>query len=760
MRKLNFTLYLCLIGCLSYAQTASQGFFLDGWKAKNIVNPTTSAQTPIPISPVTSTVTIDAANVITKVPKQIYGHNAAVWGGKINLNVPIMNDIKNLSPNVIRWPGGNMSNDYFWNASSQATCPKDIPPATTATSALPPSTFKFNPQLYGADQTSFTMPLNNYYDMLIKTNSTGIICVNYAYARYGTSADPVLTAAKYAADWVRFDNGRTKYWEIGNENYGSWETGYDIDQSLNKDGQPKRISGDLYGKHAAVFIREMKKAALEIGSDIKIGVVLFHNQYDQTGAVLGVWNKGVIPNIVNKADYLILHNYYTSRTDEGINTILTSALTIPEKLMKVGLDDLKMYGNGVTTMPIALTEWNIVAEGRKQQVSYINGVHAALNLGELIENKWGLSNRWDFLNSWKKPDGSAVLDNHGLFAHGEPDVDLYSPRAPFYYMYYFQKIFGDKMVASTVTGNPDVKSYASTFSSGQSGVVLINTGGNSQTVDLKMNNFTLGTKYHYYMLTGGTDVEFSRNVIVNGNGPAPRSVGPLNYDALQAYATNIVGSSMKINLPKYGVAYVLVENSVLTTAPEINIKQGANTILNTSGKYNFVSNVAVGNTSAPITFTIQNTGTATLNVGAITMTGTNPAQFGLTQVVNPTIANPLGSSTFTLKFKPTSTGAKTAIVSIANNDPNESPFTFTVNANASIATNIEEVQTGSESLVIFPNPSNDGIFELSKVANWKVTSVLGEELMNGSGDNINISGYPKGIYLIKINDKIERVVVE
>ncbi|MDV3197476.1 MAG: hypothetical protein Q8884_02725 [Sweet potato little leaf phytoplasma] len=35
--------------------------------------------------------------------------------------------------------------------------------------------------------------------------------MNYAYARYSTAADPVAAAAHLAAEWVRHDNGRTKY---------------------------------------------------------------------------------------------------------------------------------------------------------------------------------------------------------------------------------------------------------------------------------------------------------------------------------------------------------------------------------------------------------------------------------------------------------------------------------------------------------------------------------------------------------------------
>ncbi len=64
-----------------------------------------------------------------------------------------------------------------------------------------------------------------------------MITVNYGYARYGKSQNPVAVAAHLAAEWVRYDKGRTAYWEIGNENAGSWEAGYQINLADNK-GRP------------------------------------------------------------------------------------------------------------------------------------------------------------------------------------------------------------------------------------------------------------------------------------------------------------------------------------------------------------------------------------------------------------------------------------------------------------------------------------------------------------------------------------------
>ena len=66
----------------------------------------------------------------------------------------------------------------------------------------------------------------------------------------------------------------------------------------------------------------------------------------------------------------------------------------------------------------------------------------------------------------------------------------------------------------------------------------------------------------------------------------------------------------------------------------------------------------------------------------------------------------------------------------------------------------------NDMLLIYPNPSIDGIFNLSQSGNWKVTSLTGKELKSGNGNQIDLSENPKGVYLIKMNNKVERIVVE
>lgn len=545
--KIMFGFYLFSV---SLIQAQSQGFFLNDWQTKTCERPD-YITTPPTLETATVTVNVDFNNKMTKVSKYVYGNNGVGWAGKMNEDATLMNHINNLSPNLIRWPGGNLSNEYFWDAV-QGNGPKDIP-----------STRTVDVLNAGRTTANWAMSLENYYDMLTKTNSKGIICVNYSYARYGTSANPVANAAHYAANWVRFDKGRTKFWEIGNENYGDWEAGYDIDITLNKDNQPKTITGDLYGKHCRVFIDSMRFAASQIGSDIKIGVVAMETLVTYN-AVQKNWNAGLMPQIADKADFLILHSYYTPYNQNStVATILNSAANT-KGLKDYVLNDLKTFGNK-ETLPIALTEWNIFATGSKQSVSYINGMHAALVLGEAIKNQFGQTSRWDLMNGW------ANGDDHGMFASAdEPGVTLRTPHPVFYYMYYFQKFFGDQMINSTVVGSSNIVTYASSFTSGQSGIVLVNKGTTKQIVSLNIANLSNAKSYYRYVLTGGTDNgSFSRKVFVNGLGSNQEAGGPDSYTNLKALGTSINGV-IKFEVPPLSVTYLLVTNDEIQDVSGLN----------------------------------------------------------------------------------------------------------------------------------------------------------------------------------------------
>ena len=211
--------------------------------------------------------------------------------------------------------------------------------------------------------------------------------------------------------------------------------------------------------------------------------------------------------------------------------------------------------NSAAPKPVALDEWNIFAVGSKQMASHINGMHAVLLLGELLKSNYGMAARWDLANGWDNGN------DHGMFNIGdEPDgVPKWNPRPAFYHMYFFQKFLGDRAVTSSVSGTTDIRSYASSFTSGEVGVTLVNTSTSFKTVEIKVQNFRKGSRYYWYTLSGGNDNgEFSRKVFVNGKSSVYASGGPADYAGLVAYSAS-TATGIRVMIPGRSVICLAID---------------------------------------------------------------------------------------------------------------------------------------------------------------------------------------------------------
>ncbi|RYE32644.1 MAG: alpha-L-arabinofuranosidase, partial [Sphingobacteriaceae bacterium] len=105
------------------------GFFMDNWLPKTFTAPayvdvakTTTASTV--------TVTADYSATLTKVSKYLFGNNANPYMTQMVTEPVLIDQITKLSPNIIRFPGGNISSIFFWNAAVNQ------PPATAPAKLL------------------------------------------------------------------------------------------------------------------------------------------------------------------------------------------------------------------------------------------------------------------------------------------------------------------------------------------------------------------------------------------------------------------------------------------------------------------------------------------------------------------------------------------------------------------------------------------------------------------------------------------------
>ncbi|MFD2889185.1 alpha-L-arabinofuranosidase [Chitinophaga cymbidii] len=528
---------------------ASIGFFMDAWEPKSFTAPA-FVEAAVP-SAVTDTIIVDASTVISKISPCLFGDNSNLYQTQMVTEPVLLSHISALHPRIIRYPGGNLSSVFFWNALPDQP-PADAPPMLTDAAGNTTSAGYW----YGGNTAAWTLSLDNYYKMLQQTGNEGMITVNYGYARYGTGKDPVAAAAHLAADWVRYDKGRTRYWEIGNESNGTWQAGYRIDMANNKDGQPQIITGDLYGRHFSVFADSMRKAAAENGKTIYIGAQLLEHEpvYWATATDKG-WNSGVLKQTGETADFFIVHSYYTPfNTNSNPPEILASAKTVTKAMR----DHLvaSMTAAGTDMKPLALTEWNIFATGAQQMVSQVAGMHAVMVSGELIKNGFGMASRWDLANAWDNGN------DHGLFSQGETasGETKWSPRPAFYYRYFFGKFLGDRAIPASATGsNANIHAYASTFSSGEVSLTLVNGTVTAKHIRVDFKNFLPGSRFYWYTITGGEgNTGFSRKAYVNGAGPSGIAGGPDNYATLKAYGAG-TKNGVKVTLPAMSVVYLVVE---------------------------------------------------------------------------------------------------------------------------------------------------------------------------------------------------------
>lgn len=173
-----------------------------------------------------------------------------------------------------------------------------------------------------------------------------------------------------------------------------------------------------------------------------------------------------------------------------------------------------------------------------------------------------------------------------------------------------------------------------------------------------------GTTYTANATFGsGNQVGTNNFVVYNGAGTSVAVTG-LTAGATYHYAIYEYNDA--------NVCYLTppLTGNAATTAPEIQLEHPVATHVN-CGATAIFTNATVGNT-ASLTFRIRNLGSGPLNLTSLplTISGTHANQFSITQ--QP--ASPIAAGAFedvVVQFAPTSVGAKTANISIANNDANE-----------------------------------------------------------------------------------------
>ena len=514
--------------------------FFEDWEIRNYSTPINVTQSTEIASNSTVNINVNLSNQIGNVLPTHFGTNLTHFLGESSLNeTDFMDNLNNLGDVFFRYPGGNGSNQFFWDGN--------VP-----SSILNDDQITVNDLI---DGTGWRISPDEFSNVLIQTNSQGIIAVNASYARYGTALNATQVAAGYAADFVRHMNNNLnaniKYWEVGNENYGPWQAGHTVNGI--------QISGTDYGNIFNVFVDSMKAA----DPTIKIGAVIFPHD-----GVYNNWSRNVLQKVQNTADFLIIHDYFKRKNNPN-------NVTYDE--MMISVDEVQQDVNNVNNMvtsytskpsnyyPIAMTEYN--SKTGEREISMANAIFIARVLAEQIKHQIGMSLIWSFQNGLDSHGG-----DHGITARNSTIVPKNTPR-PVYFVYrYINQFFGDKMFWS-YSSDTSINSYVTKFDNGDLGMMVVNHTNQSKIIEYDFGSYNLKDNFYWYELYA-TD-ETDKKVFINGITSNLLEGGPSDYAQVPAF-TRLVNSNTKFEIKPYSVNFIANSNSTVDIGDYDNIVMNFN----------------------------------------------------------------------------------------------------------------------------------------------------------------------------------------
>jgi surface antigen len=199
-------------------------------------------------------------------------------------------------------------------------------------------------------------------------------------------------------------------------------------------------------------------------------------------------------------------------------------------------------------------------------------------------------------------------------------------------------------------------------------------GDRVSQADVWVRSGTIAVKGSYVTTTTNPNLG-ARQMII----PVTQLRGTLFKGASYTAGVRVFDSAGLSSGDKFSGSFVC-NMPAAATAPEIGLNISGTQIACTSSQNsaaNFAS-TTVGSEQYN-RYTVENTGTGTLTLGALTLS--NTTDFSIYSYPASSVA-PGQTTTFGIKFRPTSAGTKSCTLSLTNNDSNENPYAFTISGTA------------------------------------------------------------------------------
>ena len=285
-----------------------------------------------------------------------------------------------LEPAFFRWPGGNVAQDYHWQ---WGVGPRDTRPTWVNLS-------------WRNEPEPSDFGTNEYLALCRRVGAEPTLTVNVE----GRGATP-----EEAAAWVEYVNGPAtsrwgarraadghpepwgvRYWEVGNEIWGSWVRGHS--------------DAATYARNLRRYVAAMKA----VDPSIRIIAVGDNDM---------AWNRTVLREAGSVIDYLAIHHYYGHDSTQRDRRNLMARPLYYERFYRE-VDALARALVPGRTIRLAINEWGLaLPEARQHAIE--SALHGArlMNVLERSAPVVAMSAVSDVVNGW--PGGVIQASRHGVF---------------------------------------------------------------------------------------------------------------------------------------------------------------------------------------------------------------------------------------------------------------------------------------------------------------------------------------------------------
>ena len=448
-----------------------------------------------------ATVTVNAAQVVRAVNTNLLGVNLVEWDSALNTSQTTQM-VQAAGLTMFRFPGGSASDDFHFNAApayngqgtdaSIASFISSVNGVGVATidygSGSPQEAAAFLAYLNGS--TSNTTSIGTGGEWIDSTNT--YTQVNWKTAGYWAGLRAASPLAKDdGLNFLRLGHAspfNIHYWEVGNEEYGSWET--------DRHGQGSDPGSPHDPTTYVSFAKAFQTYAAAISPGISLGIDAGGPTSDNN------WVGNVLTQSASQGvtvGFISDHNYVQAPGSENDSTLLLDTVSDPNNQDPNSPDDWALRASGYESLltrdlgataaknvELLATEFNSVySNPGKQTTSLVNGLFVADSLGSLLETPYNGADVWDLRNDYDNSNNNSSslygwrqAGDYGLLGSSNASAPASGSYTP--YPTYFAEQLASKIVQSggqvvqASSNDPNLSTYAVLEPNGHLDLLVIN----------------------------------------------------------------------------------------------------------------------------------------------------------------------------------------------------------------------------------------------------------------------------------------------